>query len=248
MDHQTQIEAQQPIPAPSHPSVTPARRFIAIGLILVSAIAVFLGPALSVLQWLQQGEAPAVPALNEAALWLSMAYNWVAMVLLPAAAVVILGGLSWTLLRDRLQLGLGEKWRLWIPLGFLAGALSVVVLGLLVTLLDRIGWYQVEESAFVPLFDELLTWPLAILLAVTAGITEEIYFRAFLQRRLGIVASGLLFGLVHASYGTVLQLVAPALLGILFGFLVRWSASIWPAVAAHFAFNMIQLGLLILEE
>jgi membrane protease YdiL (CAAX protease family) len=61
------------------------------------------------------------------------------------------------------------------------------------------------------------------------------------QRRLGVWGQAVLFGLFHLSYGTPLQVILPALLGLLYGFLVKRGAPLWTTMAAHFVFDYAQL-------
>jgi hypothetical protein len=60
------------------------------------------------------------------------------------------------------------------------------------------------------------------MVSLSAGFVEEIFFRGFLQPRVGIALSTAFFVLAHVSYGQPLMLVGIALLSLIFGFLVRW--------------------------
>ncbi len=84
------------------------------------------------------------------------------------------------------------------------------------------------------------------LLVVLAAMTfEELYFRAFLQRRLGAVAASAFFLLAHAGYGEPLFFVG--LLGItaiLAAAYAKTGSALAP-IAAHGAFNAIQLFLIL---
>lgn len=85
--------------------------------------------------------------------------------------------------------------------------------------------------------------PIAIrvLVSLSAGVVEELFFRGFLQPRMGIVLSTICFALAHASYGNPFLLVAVTLLSLIYGALVRWRQSIWAAAAAHTLFDAVQL-------
>ncbi len=97
-----------------------------------------------------------------------------------------------------------------------------------------------KPSAIVPWIAAL---PLAVraLVSLSAGFVEEIFFRGFLQPRLGIALSTAFFVLAHVSYGQPLMLVGITLLSLIYAFLVRWRQTIWPAIAAHALFDGIQL-------
>lgn len=85
--------------------------------------------------------------------------------------------------------------------------------------------------------------PLAIRVAISlsAGVVEELFFRGFLQPRVGIGLSTGAFVLAHLSYEQPLMLVGITLLSLIFAALVRWRQSIWAAIAAHTVFDSVQL-------
>jgi membrane protease YdiL (CAAX protease family) len=78
-------------------------------------------------------------------------------------------------------------------------------------------------------------------IAVAAGLVEEAFFRGFLQARVGIGLSTLLFALAHLSYDQPIMLVGITMLSLFYGLLVRWRRNLLPAIVAHFLFDAIQL-------
>src|SRR6185312_311467 len=82
---------------------------------------------------------------------------------------------------------------------------------------------------------------LFVLLSVCAGLFEEIIFRGYLQRQfgalgrnaiVGIVASGILFGLAHGYQGPRMMIVI-GIYGIFFGILAHLRKSLRPGMMAH---------------
>ena len=80
-----------------------------------------------------------------------------------------------------------------------------------------------------------------LLISLSAGVVEETFFRGFLQPRIGIFLSTLLFVVAHFSYGQPFMLVGIGTLSLIYAFLVQWRQNIWPAIAAHFLFDAVQL-------
>jgi uncharacterized protein len=85
---------------------------------------------------------------------------------------------------------------------------------------------------------EVLVW---ILVCVTAGFTEEIQSRGYLQQQLhavtgsivaAVILQGLVFGLEH-SYQGWKQVVVIAALGILYGALAAWRKNLRANMIAH---------------
>jgi membrane protease YdiL (CAAX protease family) len=201
---------------------------------------------------------PGVPASGDAIAWriqavlrqpagLSVA---VLLTSVPLAAAALIGAaLSRERVADRLRTRVaGVRWGL-VPamvLGILA--LSNVLDGLL-TLLDLAD--QGTLKLMTDVIGSARGGELALVLAVMAlgaGLAEELFFRGFLQTRLAqrfppavaIVAASVCFGIMHAD--PVHSPVA-ALLGLYLGWITERAGSILPAVIAHVVNNaMAVLG------
>lgn len=138
-----------------------------------------------------------------------------------------------------------------LGLGLAAGALAWLAVILLMVAAAGVLWglggeeiLPNEPPAIVPW---LVSLPLGLRLAVSAsaGFFEELFFRGFLQPRVGVVFSTMLFVLAHAGYEQPLMLVGVTFLSLVFAYLVRLRQSIWPAVVAHALFDAIQLTIVI---
>ena len=134
-----------------------------------------------------------------------------------------------------------------IALGVLAACLSWVVaiaaMAVAVGIVTASGLSEVVETGppKAVLLIAGLPWLARFALALSAGFFEELFFRGFLQPRVGIAFSTALFVLAHASYGQPLMLVGVTVLSLIFAWLARFRQSIWAAVAAHAGFDAIQL-------
>jgi membrane protease YdiL (CAAX protease family) len=89
--------------------------------------------------------------------------------------------------------------------------------------------------------------PLWILLALSAGLVEELTFRGYLQRQfgallgnrwLGVLAQAILFGVTHGYQGAALVLKI-ALLGMMFGAFALCRRSLIPGIIAHAGVDVI---------
>ncbi|MCG8484662.1 MAG: CPBP family intramembrane metalloprotease [Clostridia bacterium] len=94
-------------------------------------------------------------------------------------------------------------------------------------------------------FEEYLIYLPVI--SLSAGICEEFFFRGVmlwqyrgLGKRNAIIISSLLFGLFHFNYQ---NLIGPILLGIIFGYLVYKTGSIFAGIIGHMTNNFISLTL-----
>lgn len=86
---------------------------------------------------------------------------------------------------------------------------------------------------------------LLFIIAGSAGICEEILFRGFIMRsyeKLGmwrsIIMTALLFSVLHLN---IQNIVAPLFLGIIFGFMVYKTNSIYAGMLAHFINNSVSV-------
>jgi hypothetical protein len=136
----------------------------------------------------------------------------------------------------------------WLPFALVAWALLIVfAYGIA---LQVVG---IKPDTNLPdaVYDHILPLSIALLLTVAiAPVIEETFFRGFvyggLMRRWGAVwgalGSALLFGAAHLGNAGYLYVVPPIVgIGLIFAWSYRYSRSIYPSMAAHFMFNMIQM-------
>lgn len=134
-----------------------------------------------------------------------------------------------------------------LALGTAAGAVGWLVTILLMLAVVGLVWalggedlLPSEPPELVPLVAGLPIL-VRIAIALTAGVVEELFFRGFLQPRVGITLSSALFVLAHLSYEQPFMLVGIAALSVLFALLVRWRGTVLSAIVAHAVFDLIQL-------
>jgi membrane protease YdiL (CAAX protease family) len=136
----------------------------------------------------------------------------------------------------------------WLPFTLVLGALSIVfVYGIILQIVGINPDTKLPDAVY----NNIL--PLSIVLVLTVAIApviEETFFRGFvyggLMRRWGPVwgalGSGLLFGAAHLGNAGYFYVVPPIIgIGVLFAWSYRYSRSIFPSMAAHFLFNLIQM-------
>ena len=78
-------------------------------------------------------------------------------------------------------------------------------------------------------------------ISVAAGVVEELFFRGFLQRRIGLLGATVFFVLAHAGYGQPMLFFSITLLSVFYGLLVKWRGNVLAAMVAHFLFDAVQL-------
>jgi membrane protease YdiL (CAAX protease family) len=147
--------------------------------------------------------------------------------------------------------GRGGYW-LPIPLVISAYALMIVYFSLL-SAFDISPDADLPEGTFENIGPIIAV---AVLSLVFAPFCEEVFFRGYifagLRNRWGglwaALASGLLFGVVHAANPGAFYIVPPiAAIGALFAWAYIYSGSITASIGAHFLFNLTSFAFGILE-
>lgn len=87
-------------------------------------------------------------------------------------------------------------------------------------------------------------WVLAFTVLV-APINEEILFRAFLVPRIGIVPSAILFGILHAGYGSIAEIGGAFIYGLIAGYTFKKTDSLYPSIIGHILVNALAVVALI---
>lgn len=129
-------------------------------------------------------------------------------------------------------------------------AIWAVVLGCVMVfglLLSGVGLRGALPEGMPPMVAWIVgqPWWLRLAVSLSAGIVEEVFFRGFLQPRIGLVGSTVLFACAHLGYGEPFMLFGVTLLSLSYGLLARWRGSVFAAVAAHATFDAVQLLVLI---
>lgn len=156
-----------------------------------------------------------------------------------------------------LQLGFGgQVGAIWTPYpGRATAPLEVQIglgvgVGLATVLLSRLGsaffdWASRLDGWFRDVLGPLL-WRDIFAMAVLSALAEEVFFRGFLQPRLGLVATSVLFGVVHFPFERRLLpwTLSATAMGFVFGWMVEVQGTLMAAVLAHFSVNYFNLHVL----
>jgi hypothetical protein len=130
-----------------------------------------------------------------------------------------------------------------LVLNALAGVLvALAVIGLSEVVTCRTGWGERMARELVALTGKLSIGD-CIVLGLASGIAEEAFFRGAMQPRLGLVATSLIFGMVHfAPKRELLPWTGFALVaGFVLGALYVATESLIAPVAAHAVINAVNL-------
>jgi membrane protease YdiL (CAAX protease family) len=156
-------------------------------------------------------------------------------------------GLSLALLALALAWGawrglpLVRPWRV-TPRDAVAGAAAGALLWLCIPALFRMpDMRRLWKTVLAPFAGMLGTTDIAVI-ALLSGVSEEVFFRGVLLPEIGLVASSLVFGLLHAL--NRVYAVWAALTGAGFGLLALYGGTLVTPVVAHVTYNLGALVIL----
>jgi uncharacterized protein len=120
----------------------------------------------------------------------------------------------------------------------------IVVMELLISAFSQATGVQLPTNVAevldgMPIYFLLFTF-------IIAPIDEEILFRGFLVPRFGIIASALLFAVMHLTYLSVSQFVAAFVFGLLAGYFFKKNNSLYTTILAHALVNFLTIAAMFL--
>ena len=101
-----------------------------------------------------------------------------------------------------------------------------------------------DPPAMIGWMAALPVWKKA-LIVLSAMTVEEFFFRSFLQKRIGLVASTILFALAHFTYGNPLLLIGVTIISLIIGITFWRTKNVIPGILAHGVFDAIQLFVIV---
>jgi membrane protease YdiL (CAAX protease family) len=99
-------------------------------------------------------------------------------------------------------------------------------------------------SAMIAWMAALPVWKKA-LIVLSAMTIEEMFFRGWLQKRIGLIASTALFALAHSGLGQPFLLIGVAIISLIIGTTFYRTKNLIPGVIAHGVFDAVQLFVVI---
>jgi len=106
---------------------------------------------------------------------------------------------------------------------------------------------ETGTGTVAPMIVWLVSRPLWLKLSivVSAMVVEELFFRSFLQTRVGPVAATLMFTAAHGVYGQPLMLVGILVISTVLSVTFARYRNVLPCIAAHGVFDGIQMFVVI---
>lgn len=120
----------------------------------------------------------------------------------------------------------------------------IIVVGVTWQLFVSEETYQEQNQASEAMSESINTIWMALLISVSAGVTEEIAFRGALQPVFGLWPTAILFALFHLQYTLTPATLIILFVAVAFGWLrQRYNTTV--AILAHFMYDFVQLALVV---
>ena len=163
--------------------------------------------------------------------------------------------LGWWLLTLRPPIGaflnitrqrLGEAVMTGFAVG-VAGWIVTLMIALAVALLLSAAGIIPKNPQPSPMIGWMAALPLwkKATIVLSAMTIEEAFFRGWLQKRIGLILSTMLFALAHSGLGQPLLLIGVSIISLIIGFTFYRTKNLIPGVIAHGIFDAVQLFVLI---
>lgn len=123
--------------------------------------------------------------------------------------------------------------------GFIAMFALLIIVGIASMTFGFDDQYKIYEKV------SDLPWYVLIFAVLLAPICEELFFRGLLVPRFGVVAPAILFGLSHVAYGSVVEIIGVAAIGLVLGIVFKRSKSITPCIVVHLLYNFLSISVML---
>lgn len=150
---------------------------------------------------------------------------------------------------EKIKLEMFSKFKGWKK--ELTGSITLLILMLvayfvLVGLLSLIGLNDLEKVSQIVNGEILNGLGLFILTVIIIVFIEEIFFRAFLVKRTGIIIATIIFTLAHIGYNSIAELVGVFVLGLILAYWYKKTNSLTQVYIAHLIYNLFAIAMYIM--
>jgi len=127
--------------------------------------------------------------------------------------------------------------------GWIVTIVIVVVVAIILSAAGLIP-QKLEPPAMIAYMAKVAWWKKAFVV-FSAMTVEEAFFRGFLQKRIGLIASTILFAVAHAGYAQPMLLVGVTIISLIIGTAFYRTKNLLPGIVAHGVFDAVQLFVII---
>ncbi|MCX6804080.1 MAG: CPBP family intramembrane metalloprotease [Candidatus Diapherotrites archaeon] len=123
--------------------------------------------------------------------------------------------------------------KLFVLLGVISIVISIILSLFGITDIEKVG------DLMIALSKEQLVWFIATM--IIAVFIEEVFFRAFLQKKTGIIISSAVFAVFHYGYGSIGEIIGAFVLGLILAWWFKKNNSILQNYLGHLLYNIFAI-------
>ncbi|MEW6529030.1 MAG: CPBP family intramembrane glutamic endopeptidase [Candidatus Micrarchaeota archaeon] len=96
------------------------------------------------------------------------------------------------------------------------------------------------------IYQKVVNFPFYLIVfgVLFAPISEEIFFRAFLAGRYGIILSSFLFAISHIFYNSIFEIIGVFFIGIALSYYFVKKSNLIACIIAHLLYNLLSISVI----
>lgn len=125
----------------------------------------------------------------------------------------------------------------------LRDSLFILIVMIAITFVETslLAYFGYMDLGKVEILVSKQAWYVFAIIILVSPIAEEIFFRGFLQKKFGLVASAIIFGASHGVYGSIAELIGALTMGLVLGAYVLKKQRLLPVIFAHMLYNSLSI-------
>ncbi|MEM3412125.1 MAG: CPBP family intramembrane glutamic endopeptidase [archaeon] len=127
----------------------------------------------------------------------------------------------------------------------LLGVFAIFLMSFLIIFVWYLIGFETDLSPMKEVIEKNNAAQILTILCV-GSFVEEIFFRGFLLKRIGLVASSFIFAYFHVIYGSLGEVIVAFFAGLILGKIFILRKNIVAPILAHLQFNLLSFALAML--
>jgi len=105
--------------------------------------------------------------------------------------------------------------------------------------------FEKDAGITSKLIKQIPLWQVLIIIII-GSITEEIFFRGYIQRKTNLLTASFIFSYFHIIYGSITEVTGAFFLGLILGYAYEKRKNLYSPILAHFLYDIITITLIYL--
>jgi membrane protease YdiL (CAAX protease family) len=111
----------------------------------------------------------------------------------------------------------------------------------LIPLIEGIFDFQLAENVVAISAVQGMSISIAFVTSALTAFSEELFFRGFMQNKIGLLLTTIVFTISHISYGNLYEIIAVFVFSLIMGYSVKRTKDLGFAIGMHFTNNFVTI-------